>query len=169
MRNFPEWMLAFCAITSVGGIAVAMNSMWTAEEMEYGLRDSGAVVLFADRERIDLLRHCDAIDGLRVVAVRTEAPEGAVDLAARLVAIGDVPMPDRAARPRRPRHHPLHVGLHGPSQGCRVHPPQHRVGDPDVGARRAGRRQCARRRRHSRRTHRNDAGHDAARPCRCST
>jgi long-chain acyl-CoA synthetase len=96
MRNYPEWMLAFCAITAVGGIAVAMNSLWTAEEMEWGLLDCGASVLFADRERIDLVAHCASLAGLRVVAVRTEAPASGVDLAAAVERIGAVPMPDVA-------------------------------------------------------------------------
>ena len=51
-RNHPEWMLAFCAATSVGAIAVAMNSLWNDDEMAYGLDDSGATVLFADAERL---------------------------------------------------------------------------------------------------------------------
>ena len=55
-RNHPEWMLAFCAATSVGAIAVAMNSLWNATEMAYGLDDSGATVLFADAERLALAR-----------------------------------------------------------------------------------------------------------------
>ena len=50
MRNFPEWIIAFCATTSIGGIAVAMNSLWNPEEMAYGLNDSGAKLLFADEE-----------------------------------------------------------------------------------------------------------------------
>ena len=41
MRNFPEWIIAFQSITSIGTIAVAMNSLWQAEEIDYGLRDSG--------------------------------------------------------------------------------------------------------------------------------
>lgn len=32
MRNLPEWCVAFMAITSVGGIAVAMNSWWKTVE-----------------------------------------------------------------------------------------------------------------------------------------
>jgi long-chain acyl-CoA synthetase len=28
MRNYPEWILAFCAATSIGAIAVAMNAHW---------------------------------------------------------------------------------------------------------------------------------------------
>ena len=41
------------AITSIGGVAVAMNSLWKPEEMSYGLTDSGAKLLVADEERID--------------------------------------------------------------------------------------------------------------------
>lgn len=52
MRNYPEWVLTFMAITSIGGIAVAMNSLWRPDEMAYGLIDSGAKVLIADDERL---------------------------------------------------------------------------------------------------------------------
>jgi long-chain acyl-CoA synthetase len=51
MRNYPEWMLAFMAVTSVGGIAVAMNALWQPDELAYGLSDSGAKVFFADCSR----------------------------------------------------------------------------------------------------------------------
>ena len=37
MRNFPEWIMAFQAITSIGAIAVGMNSLWQAEEIDYSL------------------------------------------------------------------------------------------------------------------------------------
>jgi long-chain acyl-CoA synthetase len=98
MRNYPEWMLAFCAATSVGAVAVAMNSLWTAEEMAYGLQDSGAKVLFADRERVALLAQAGPFPQLQVVPVRT----GGDDLAARLAALGDVPMPKQRAVPDDP-------------------------------------------------------------------
>ena len=55
MRNFPEWIIAFQAITSVGAIAVAMNSLWQAEELIYGINDSGSKLLVADQERVNLL------------------------------------------------------------------------------------------------------------------
>jgi long-chain acyl-CoA synthetase len=55
MRNYPEWIIAFEAITSVGAIAVAMNSLWQAEEIDYGLQNSGCKLLIADQERIDLI------------------------------------------------------------------------------------------------------------------
>ena len=95
MRNYPEWMLAFTAATSVGAIAVAMNSLWNADEMAYGLTDSGAKVLFADAERLTLLESmAEPIEGLQVVAVRhTGSPAADVELAGRMAEIGSVPMP----------------------------------------------------------------------------
>lgn len=52
MRNYPEWVIAFMAITAIGGVAVAMNALWQPEEMAYGLTDSGSKVLLADSERL---------------------------------------------------------------------------------------------------------------------
>ncbi len=96
MRNYPEWMLAFTAATSVGAVAVAMNSLWNADEMAYGLNDSGASVIFADAERLALLESMETpIDGLRVVAVRhSGSPAADVELSERMAAIGAVPMPE---------------------------------------------------------------------------
>lgn len=53
LRNYPEWIFAFMGITAMGGIAVAMNAWWTAEEMEYGIQDSGLKLLFVDQERLE--------------------------------------------------------------------------------------------------------------------
>ncbi len=92
MRNFPEWILAFTAVTSLGAIAVAMNALWRPEEMEYGLRDSGAKVLFADQERLDRLAECSSDLDIRVIAVRPkEADER--ELWRLLDGVGEVEMP----------------------------------------------------------------------------
>lgn len=48
MRNCPEWLVAFQAITSLGAIAVALNAHWPHEELAYALADAGARLLFAD-------------------------------------------------------------------------------------------------------------------------
>lgn len=74
MRNYPEWVLSFMAVTSMGAIAVAMNSLWTPDEMAFGLKDSGAKVLFADQERIDRIQPVMAELDLKIVAVRPTAP-----------------------------------------------------------------------------------------------
>ena len=72
MRNFPEWVMCFNAITSIGAVAVAMNSLWLTEEMEYGLTDSGAKVLFADQERLDRLAPVQNKLDVQVVVVREQ-------------------------------------------------------------------------------------------------
>ncbi len=56
MRNNPEWIIAFMAITSLGAIAVPMNAWWTTEELRYGFEDSGAKVVIADRQRLERLQ-----------------------------------------------------------------------------------------------------------------
>src|SRR5215468_5549540 len=45
MRNYPEWIAAYAAVTSVGAVAVLLNAWWTADELDFGLRDSGSRVM----------------------------------------------------------------------------------------------------------------------------
>ena len=102
MRNYPEWILAFMAATSVGAIAVAMNALWQPEEMAYGLRDSGAKLLFADEERLERLSLCeDPFDALGVLAVRARSLHGvnARPLDAALAGVEPGPMPSVDVHP----------------------------------------------------------------------
>jgi long-chain acyl-CoA synthetase len=101
MRNFPEWVLAFTAITSLGAIAVAMNALWQPEEMEYGLEDSGAKVLFADQERLERLADCSPDLKIQVIAVRPSGPDER-ELWGLLDGIGDVEMPAADVQPDDP-------------------------------------------------------------------
>src|SRR4051794_19277986 len=39
MRNYPEWVVAFSAITSIGAISVSLNAWWTSDELDYALED----------------------------------------------------------------------------------------------------------------------------------
>ena len=48
MRNFPEWSIAFWAATAIGAVVVPLNAWWSADELDYGLRDSGSKVVFLD-------------------------------------------------------------------------------------------------------------------------
>jgi len=74
MRNLPEWVEAFVAVTSVGAVAVSLNAWWTGPEMEYGLLDSGARVLVCDRERLE--RIGGSLHGLGItgLVVRDSGP-----------------------------------------------------------------------------------------------
>ncbi len=100
MRNYPEWVTAFMAATSIGAIAVAMNALWQAEEMHYGLEDCGARILFADQERLDRLAQCPPLPDLAVIAVRpASSPAGVPTLADLLAARNELEMPDVGVDP----------------------------------------------------------------------
>jgi long-chain acyl-CoA synthetase len=99
MRNYPEWILSFMAITAVGGIAVAMNALWRPDEMAFGLSDSGAKVLIADQERLDRFADISPALDIQVIAVRVEATDHA-NLADLVSAYADVTeMPAQAPEP----------------------------------------------------------------------
>jgi long-chain acyl-CoA synthetase len=73
LRNYPEFVFFFWAAISLGAIAVPLNAWWTADELRYGLEDSGAVALVVDEER--LTRLASQLPGLRqlrrTISVRT--------------------------------------------------------------------------------------------------
>jgi long-chain acyl-CoA synthetase len=94
MRNYPEWITAFAAITSVGAIAVSMNAWWKVDELAYGLEDSGARVLICDTERLGNALVPLATTELRALVVRGEGPlpDGADHLEA-VIELG-APLPD---------------------------------------------------------------------------
>lgn len=69
-RNSPEWCLAYMAITLIGAVVVPMNSWWRGTELEFGLRDSGASLVFADPARIELMEPCLDQLGVAVIAIK---------------------------------------------------------------------------------------------------
>ncbi len=73
MRNFPEWMTAFVAITSIGAVGVPLNSWGKAKELEYGLTDAGVKIVFCDQQRLDYIAPRLGELGIRAIAVRTTA------------------------------------------------------------------------------------------------
>lgn len=86
MRNYPEWIVSYWAILSLGAAVVGMNAWWTGPEMEFGLTDSAPKVLIADSERVErIIPHIEAVRSkapLSILAVRpaagAELPEGTV-------------------------------------------------------------------------------------------
>ena len=79
MRNFPEWSIAFWAAAAAGAIVVPLNAWWTADELEYGLQDSGAKVVFVDAERLDRLTDVLPKLDVAVVVARSEVASTGVD------------------------------------------------------------------------------------------
>jgi long-chain acyl-CoA synthetase len=81
--NSPDWIIALFGATSAGGIAVGLNSWWAAEELEYGLIDSGSRFLVVDERlfpRVEPL--LGRIAGLETVFyIGERAPSGTVPIA----------------------------------------------------------------------------------------
>ena len=73
MRNYPEWMLSYWAVTSIGAVVVGMNAWWVPEEMKYGLSDSAPKAMICDRERLERFTEIrDEFPDLLVAAVRVD-------------------------------------------------------------------------------------------------
>jgi long-chain acyl-CoA synthetase len=73
MRNLPEWVMAFWAATLAGAIVVPLNAWWSAEELHYGLEDSGSKIAFVDQERAARLRPVlGDLDGFTTLIVADE-------------------------------------------------------------------------------------------------
>jgi long-chain acyl-CoA synthetase len=77
MRNYPEWITSFVAITSIGAVVVPLNAWWQTDELVYGLDDSEARVLLADPERIERLAPARHHLDVAIVAVRSDAEQPA--------------------------------------------------------------------------------------------
>lgn len=70
MRNYPQWPVPFLAALSIGAIATPMNSWWTGDELEYGLKDSGAKVAVIDPQILDRIRdHLGNLPDLKSIIV----------------------------------------------------------------------------------------------------
>lgn len=68
-RNNPQWLMAFMGTLAVGAVAVPMNGWWTTEELDYGLEDSGARIVVADKTRIERLAPLVEKHGLQIISV----------------------------------------------------------------------------------------------------
>lgn len=88
MRNYPEWVISYIAIVSVGAISVSFNSWWTADELAYGIADSTPKVIIVDRERLASTYESARAHGAALIAVRVDEP-----LSADVAAWSDVVIP----------------------------------------------------------------------------
>lgn len=67
-QNCPEWCMAFWGTVDIGAVLVGLNGWWNTDEIVYGLEDSGARVLVADRKRYErIAQEVDGIDTLEHV------------------------------------------------------------------------------------------------------
>ncbi len=73
MRNCPQWVASFVAITAVGGIAVPLNAWWMGDEMAFAINDCRPRVVLADRTRLDRLADVDLDEAPVLVLTHAEA------------------------------------------------------------------------------------------------
>lgn len=70
MRNYPEWLSAYVAITSMGAVAVPINSWGLAPELLFAVRDSECRSVFCDQQRFDLMAEGLAESNINAVVAR---------------------------------------------------------------------------------------------------
>eukprot|EP00854_Cymbomonas_tetramitiformis_P010448 gene10448-12355_t len=78
-RNYPEWIIAFCAIIHAGGVIVPMNSWWQGRELEYGISHSGMKIIIADEPRMKHVADRLPSLGVKGIVLRAKkTPEGII-------------------------------------------------------------------------------------------
>jgi long-chain acyl-CoA synthetase len=90
--NCPEWIIAFWATVSLGGIVAGLNGWWTADEIRYGVEHSDPKVLVGDRKRLARV----AGDDLGVPIVEIESDFGALLDRGAGAALPDQPIDEDA-------------------------------------------------------------------------
>jgi long-chain acyl-CoA synthetase len=85
--NCPEWCTTFWGTVAIGAVLVGLNGWWKADEILYGLSDSGSVAAVMDRARYERVAgRLDACVDLRVIYLvgvspaEVGSPGGAVEL-----------------------------------------------------------------------------------------
>ena len=97
MRNYPEWMTAYIAITSIGAVAVTLNSWGQARDLEFGLTDAGARLMFCDQARLDFVADKLVELGVRAIVARPDTdtlPQNACSVAECIAGHESAVMPD---------------------------------------------------------------------------
>ncbi|OYD68025.1 acetyl-CoA carboxylase carboxyltransferase component [Rhodococcus sp. OK302] len=85
--NNAQWIVTFWAATSLGAIVVGMNAMWSAPEIDYGMKHSTPKLVVADAKRRELLGDVNVpvlsvesdVPRLSTVHVAAELPTCAID------------------------------------------------------------------------------------------
>ncbi len=93
MRNLPEWVMAFWAISLCGAIVVPLNAWWSGEELRYGLEDSGSKIAFVDTQRAETIRpFLGGLRGFTSLIVADEHRNPATPTSVRIPTDGSAPV-----------------------------------------------------------------------------
>jgi len=86
--NCAEWAITFWATVSLGGIVAALNSLWTPDEVAYGVADADPALLVGDRKRLERI----ASLGLAVPTLEIESGFEALSRFAPESGLPEVPI-----------------------------------------------------------------------------
>ena len=75
MRNYPEWMAAFIAVTAIGAVIVPVNSWGQPADIAYTVEDAGAGLVICDQQRYNGVADLMAEKGIRAIIARPNSPE----------------------------------------------------------------------------------------------
>ena len=103
MRNLPEWPVVFLGALLAGAIVVPLNAWWTAAELAFAIRDSGAHFVFADAERLARLENL-SIEQLFVTRAANPPPgvaalEDVIGASSHWSDLPERPLPEVALLP----------------------------------------------------------------------
>jgi fatty-acyl-CoA synthase len=103
-QNCPQFVVATYAVLRADAVVVPVNAMWTADELNHLVEDSGAEVALVAQELLDRVQPALHRGLLRQVAVITYADA--------LTAAGAMPVPAWVAQPRAPLDDPRFTRWH---------------------------------------------------------
>jgi long-chain acyl-CoA synthetase len=91
--NSPDWLTTLFGATSVGAVGVGLNGWWTAEEIAYGLTDSGSRFLVVDER---LWPRAEGIVGQipkleKILYIGAKPPKGTIPISEILKPADTVP------------------------------------------------------------------------------
>ncbi|PLW70199.1 class I adenylate-forming enzyme family protein [Pseudohalioglobus lutimaris] len=94
MRNYPEWMAAFIAVTAIGAVVVPVNSWGQPDDIAFTVEDAEAKLVICDQQRYDGVAERLKAKGMRVLIARP-ADDNDPDSLARFTAdfTGKAPQP----------------------------------------------------------------------------
>jgi len=78
--NAPDWVVSFWAITALDGVAVPFNAWWKAEELAFGIADSGTRLILCDARRTSVAMEAGLAPGRIVVWGQGDIPDGALHI-----------------------------------------------------------------------------------------
>ena len=94
MRNYPEWMAAFIAVTTIGAVIVPVNSWGQPADIAYTVEDAGARVAICDQQRYNGVAQLFQEKGIETLIARPENKDDPRGLAAFVANFhGKTPQP----------------------------------------------------------------------------